>query len=225
MMEQSCEPLLLVFPCSLPHTMQSLGHPLPALGRSSVRFHDVLLGHGPFLHHLRRWCFHPLCSAASPVLCPCSTPRWRACLDCAFGFPNRSGGRVGLRMPTRSLGSRACSFSTCVWLLDYAGPDENSRCRFRQCGLPVASTRSAPGIRFSKLDSSPVDASVYTSPGTSRHPAQDLRSRWFATPFLWGSFIPDCTPVYPDACTPSPSRLGSMILDSRGLPIRAREQA
>jgi hypothetical protein len=64
----------------------------------------------------------------------------------------------------------------------------------------LASTRSAPGIRFSKLDSSPVDASVYTSPGTSRHPAQDSRSRWFATPFLWGSFIPDCTPVYPDDC-------------------------
>jgi len=58
------------------------------------------------------------------------------------------------------------------------------------------------------FDSSPVDASVYASPGTSRHPAQDLRSRWFATPFSWGSFIPDCTPVYPDACAPSRSRLG-----------------
>src|SRR6266436_4665858 len=103
-------------------------------------------------------------------------------------------------MPARSLGSRACSFSTCAWLLDYAGPDGDSRYCPRQCCLPVGSTRSAPGISFSKLDSSPVNASVYTSPGTSRHPAQDSRSRWFATPFLWGSFIPDCTPVYPDAC-------------------------
>jgi hypothetical protein len=182
--------------------MQPLGHPLSALRRSSVRFHDVLLGHGPSLHHLRRRPFRPPCSAAFQVLCPCSTPRWRACPDCAFGFPDRSGRRVGYRMPARSLGSRACSFSTCVRLLDYAGPDgDDSRLRFRQCRLPVASTRSAPGIRFSKLDSSPVDASVYTSPGTSRHPAQDSRSRWFATPFLWGSFIPDCTPVYPDDCT------------------------
>ena len=106
------------------------------------------------------------------------------------------------RMPARSLGSRACSFSTCSWLLDYAGPDVNSRLRSRQCGLPVASTRSAPELRFSKLNSRPVDASVYASPGTSRHPAQDSRSRWFATPFLWGSFIPDYTPVYPDACAP-----------------------
>src|SRR6202790_1154141 len=206
MMEQSGEPLLPVFPCSLPHTMQSLGHPFPALGRTSVRFHDVLLGHGPSLHHLRRRCFHRPCSAASLVVCPCSTPRRCTCLDCAFGFPGRSRSRVGRRIPVRSLGSRACSFSTCVRLLDYAGPDEDSRYRFRQCGLPVRSTRSAPGMRFSKLDSSPVDASVYTSPGTSRHPAQDMRSRWFATPFLWGSFIPDYTPVYPDDCTPLRSR-------------------
>ena len=116
-------------------------------------------------------------------------------------------------IPARSLGSRACSFSTCVRLLDYAGPDGDSRCRFRQCGLPVVSTRSAPGLRFSKLDSSPVDASVYTSPGPSRHPAQDLRSRWFATPFLWGSLIPDCTPVYPDDCAPSRSRLGKHVFN------------
>src|SRR5260370_12799567 len=107
-------------------------------------------------------------------------------------------------MPARSLGSRACSVSTCAWLLDYAGPDGDSRYCPRQCFLPVGSTRSAPGISFSKLDSSPVNASVYTSPGTSRHPAQDSRSRWFATPFLWGSFIPDCTPVYPDACASFP---------------------
>ena len=104
------------------------------------------------------------------------------------------------RKSARSLGSRACSFSTCSWLSDYAGSDGNSRLRSRQCGLPVASTRSASGLRFSKLNSRPVDASVYASPGTSRHPAQDSRSRWFAIPFLWGSFLPDCTPVYPDDC-------------------------
>lgn len=128
------------------------------------------------------------------------------------------------RMPARSLGSRAYSFSTCVWLLDYAGPAGNSRLRSRQCGLPVVSTRSAPGLRFSKLDSSPVDASVYTSPGTSRHPAQDLRSRWFATPFLWGSFIPDYTPVYPDGCARSRGRFrGGHRCWAGGQPARKPE--
>ncbi len=118
------------------------------------------------------------------------------------------------RMPARSLGSRACSFSTCSWLLDYAGPDRNSRLRSCQCGLPVRSTRSAPEMRFSKLDSRPVDASVYASPGTSRRPAQDSRSRWFATPFSWGSFIPYCTPVYPDDCACWRARLGRCGINS-----------
>src|SRR5260370_32284184 len=54
MMEQGGEPLLLVFPSSLPHTTHSLGHPFPALCQACVGFHDVLLGHGPSLHHLRR---------------------------------------------------------------------------------------------------------------------------------------------------------------------------
>ena len=46
--EQSGNRSCLFFRALWPHTMQSLGHPLPALGRSSVRFHDVLLGHGAF---------------------------------------------------------------------------------------------------------------------------------------------------------------------------------
>src|SRR6516165_8673159 len=73
MVEQSGEPLLLVCPCSFPHTVQTLGHSFPALGRPSVSFHDVLLGHGPSLHHLRPGRFLPLCSAVSLV----SGRRWR----------------------------------------------------------------------------------------------------------------------------------------------------
>ena len=151
-----------------------------------------------------------LCSGASQVLCSGSTPGWRACPDYAFGFPDRSGAS-SRRMPARSLGSRACSFSTCVRLCDYAGPDGSSRFALPPVWPSLGSTWSAPGLRFSKLNSSPVDASVYTSPGTSRHPAQDSRSRWFAIPFLWSSFIPDCTPVYPDAFTPSRSRLSTQF--------------
>jgi len=72
-------------------------------------------------------------------------------------------------------------------------------------------------LRFSKLNSRPVDASVYASPGTSRHPAQDSWSRWFAIPFLWGSFIPDYTPVYPDDCAPCRSRLRNARRSGHGL--------
>ncbi len=200
---------LFVLPRSLAHTMYPLGHPFPTLSWLFVGFH-VLRSHRPSLHRLRRRCFHRLCSAASQVLRRCSTPSLRSCTDCAFGFPCRSGGWLapGYR---RGLSVLACpegpGFSTCSWLLDYAGPAGNSRSRSPQYCLPVVSTRSAPDMRFSKLDSRPVDASVYASPGASRPPAQDSRPRWFATPFLQGSFIPYCTPVYPDDCASLRARL------------------
>ena len=109
--------------------------------------------------------------------------------------------RRGLSVLARAVSRRAPGSWTTP------GLTKASRLRSRQCGLPVTSTRSAPELRFSKLNSRPVDASVYPSPGTSRHPAQDSRSRWFATPFSWGSFIPDCTPVYPDHCACSRATL------------------
>ncbi len=131
-------------------------------------------------------------------------------------------GLVNRWMPTRSPGSRACSFSACQGSRTTPGPSgtQTLRCRPFRCGLPVASTRSAPGLRFSKLNSPPADASGYTSPGPSRIPAQDSRSRWFATPFLQGSFIPYCTPVYPGDCARSRARLRNGSLGLQG-PARA----
>ncbi len=53
MVEQSGEPLLLSSLCCLPHTVQSLGHAAPALGRVHVRLNDVLLSLRPSLSDLR----------------------------------------------------------------------------------------------------------------------------------------------------------------------------
>src|SRR6516162_4136988 len=53
MVEQSGEPLLLPFLCCLPHTVQPLGHALPALCRVHVRLNDVLLRLCPSLPSLR----------------------------------------------------------------------------------------------------------------------------------------------------------------------------
>ncbi len=53
MVKQSSEPFLLPFPCCLSHTVQSLGHALPALCRVHVRLNDVLLRLCPSLHKLR----------------------------------------------------------------------------------------------------------------------------------------------------------------------------
>ena len=111
------------------------------------------------------------------------------------------GCRRGLSVLARAVSRRAYGSWTTLGL---PRTRDIVRCNV---AFPLGAHSLRHRLRFSKLDSSPVDASVYTSPGTSRHPAQDSRSRWFATPFLWGSFIPDYTPVYPDACAPSPSRL------------------
>ena len=199
MVEQGREPFRFVLPRSFAHTIQSLGHPFSTLCWLVVRLPGVLLGQGPSLRNLRL----PL----PRVLFGCfvgNTPLFDSSLACLHGLcfwlpvPIRwlvgPGCRRGLSVLARAVSRRAHGSWTTP------GLTRNSRLRSPQCGLPDASTRSAPGMRFSKLDSRPVDASVYASPGTSRHPAQDSRSRWFATPFLWGSFIPDCTPVYPDAC-------------------------
>jgi hypothetical protein len=49
----------------------------------------------------------------------------------------------------------------------------------------------------------PAGAPANASPAMSPPPARDSRSGWFATPFLWGSCIPDFLPVYPGAFAPS----------------------
>jgi len=53
MVEQSGESFLLPFLCCLPHTVQSLGHALPALCRTHVRLNDVLLSLRPSLPSFR----------------------------------------------------------------------------------------------------------------------------------------------------------------------------
>src|SRR6266705_7202137 len=54
MVEQSGEPLLPSFLCCLPHTVQPLGHALPARCRVHVRLNDVLPHLRPSLPSLRR---------------------------------------------------------------------------------------------------------------------------------------------------------------------------
>ena len=51
-----------------------------------------------------------------------SSPAFMHGLSFSLPVPIRWAGKP--RMPARSLGSRACSFSTCSWLLDYAGSNQ-----------------------------------------------------------------------------------------------------
>ena len=52
---------------------------------------------------------------------------------------------------------------------------------------------------ISELNGWPACAPVNASPATSRPPAHDSGSSWFATPCLYGSFVRDSMPVYPGA--------------------------
>ena len=102
-----------------------------------------------------------------------------------------------------------------------SGPAEE-KCLRRPCGylVGIASGKwAAIGLGPSK-----ARASVNASPAMSPAPAHDSRSGWFATPFLWGSFIPDFPPVYPGAFALPLNVLKSLSLkgpDSRYEPLVA----
>ncbi len=54
MVEQGSEPFLFPFPCCFTHTVQPLGHAVPALCREHAWLTDVLLHLRPSLPRLRR---------------------------------------------------------------------------------------------------------------------------------------------------------------------------
>jgi hypothetical protein len=86
MAEQRGEPFLLSFPCGLPHTVQPLGHAVPALCRVHVRLNEVLPRLRPSLPSLRRIAF---AGAQSSAALRSANFNWRArafiretCLQC-----------------------------------------------------------------------------------------------------------------------------------------------
>lgn len=107
---------------------------------------------------------------------------------------------VGLEMVERLLDARGRKAGLWVgrWVVT---PDlrSDSRCRSRRCCLPVTSTRSATELRFSKLNSRPVDAPCLHFTRHLAAPGARLGVRMVRY-YLWGSFSPGYTPVCPDDC-------------------------
>src|SRR2546428_14057666 len=112
MVEQSGEPFLLSFLCCLPHTVQSLGHALPALCRVHVRLSDVLPRLRPFLPSLRGR-LPSLVRLVHQVLRHSPTSPARTCPPCGL-WPSRTGLDRQTKACWRSPGSRACCFSACA---------------------------------------------------------------------------------------------------------------
>jgi len=82
--------------------------------------------------------------------------------------------------------------------------------RSRRYCLPVVSTRSAPELRFeaqfpARRCLCPRFTRLLAAPGAR------LEVKMVRYSFLWGSFIPDYTPVYPDDCACLRARLVGVI--------------
>src|SRR5208337_609178 len=184
MVEQSGEPLLLSFLCCFPHTVQPLGHALPALCRVHVRLSDVL-----------------------PRLCP-SLPSLRGRLPFLVRLVHRYYGTVrllrhvhvrraacGLRGPVLIVRPRRAGdlpvlvhvVSQRARVLRLRRTEQSTR-DYRGCCvaflLSERSRRPVPSAFRSSI-SRPTDTSVYASNDTSRYHLQDSRPGWIrCSPFL-----------------------------------------
>src|SRR5229473_1993445 len=211
MVEQSGEPLLLSFLCCLPHTVQSLGHALPALCRVHVRLNDVLPRLYPSLPSLRR----RLSSLVRLV------HRYYGAVRLLQHVHVRRAA-CGLRGPALIIKPRRTGD---LPVLVHVVSQRARVLRLRRTDNPLAMYVAAvlpssysewsrhPDLRaFRSSIAPPTDASVYASRNTSRCPLQDSRSGWIryflscralASP-SWVEDWRDTPKVQPISCSPFP---------------------
>ena len=174
---------------------------------------DVLLGPGPSLQILRRRLpalVRTLRGYYGPVRLLGGVRVGRA----ACAFPHRPA--TSRQAPPRSPGSRAGSFLTCTGSPTAPGSPAACDSATVDMAFPFCPQGRHPNLGISRLNRRPASASVNASPAMSPSPAHDSRSAWFATPSLWGSFIPYSPPVYPGAFEQTPiPRLTSVLLPAR----------
>ena len=179
---------------------------------------DVLLGPGPSLQILRRRLpalVRTLRGYYGPVRLLGGVRVGRA----ACAFPHRPA--TSRQAPPRSPGSRAGSFLTCTGSPTAPGSPAACDSATVDMAFPFCPQGRHPNLGISRLNRRPASASVNASPAMSPSPAHDSRSAWFATPSLWGSFIPYSPPVYPGAFGQRPPRSFSGAAGSQRHRVRA----
>ena len=134
-----------------------------------------------------------------------------ACMSGLRLSPSRTG--LLAQTPRRPPGSRACCFSTCM-----GSPTTPGRRPTRdltpvlRVGFPSSEQGRRPEVRLrSSIPSPPMPLSTLRQPPRD-DPRKTRGQDGFATPFLWGSFIPDNMPVYPGALNLRPSCLAIPVL-------------
>ena len=176
---------------------------------------DVLLGPGPSLQILRRR-FPALVRTLRGYYGPVRLLGGVRVGRAAVAFPHRPA--TSRQAPPRSPGSRAGSFLTCTGSPTAPGSSAASDSAAVDMAFPFCPQGRHPNLGISRLNRRPASASVNASPAMSPSPAHDSRSAWFATPSLWGSFIPNSPPVYPGAFG-QPAASGHFT-DIQGVEIR-----
>src|SRR6266702_8474017 len=202
MVEQSGEPLLFSFLCCLPHTVQPLGHALPALCRVHVRLNDVLLRLCPSLPSLRG----KLPSLVRPVHRLYGTVRLLRHVLVRIAA-------CGLRGPALIVRPRRAGD---LPVLVHVVSQRARVLRLRRTEQPLAFSAAAvlpssysewsrhPDLRaFRSSMAPPTGASVYASRNTSRCPQQDSRLGWIRY------FLSCRALASPTTCRFSPALSGS----------------
>ena len=198
MVEQRGEPRPLVPTCCFTHTVQVAQLAGPALSPGRGRLPDVLLGRSPSLHALRR-CLLTLVRTLRRYYATVRLPtdvhvglRAHGLLQPARRiFPD--GHRWGLPVLARGVSMHAWGLRLrrVLRILAMAHPPVLPSAMRNDVGTLVAI--------ISQLNTLPACAPVNASMAASRLATHDSGSGWFATPFLYDSFIHNSTPVYPGA--------------------------
>jgi hypothetical protein len=151
MVEQGSEPFLPSFPCCFSHTVQPLGHALPALCRVHVWLHGVLLHLCPSLPNLRQSVrsFVRLVHRYYGTVRLLQHVRVRIAVYGLRGPAYLNKQRRARDLPVLvHVVSLACAGS-----IDYAGPDNHSRIsRLPYCLPPTHHGVGILNCDFSKLD-------------------------------------------------------------------------
>src|SRR5713226_6045471 len=205
MVEQCGEPLLLSFLCCFSHTVQPLGHALPALCRVHVRLNDVLPRLRPFLPSLRR----RLPSLVRLVHRYCGTVRLLQHVHVRRAVYDLRGPALIIRP------RRAGDLPVLVHVVSQRARVLRLRGTDSPLAIGVAAVLPSsysewsrpPDLRaFRSSIAPPTDASIYASRNTSRCPPQDLRPGWIRY------FLSRRALASPTTCRFSPAHSGLPVI-------------
>src|SRR5215469_2540066 len=192
--QERCEPQLLILPCCLTYPLQLTGRVFPARCPGRVLLWRVPFGQPLSLHPLRRRLsgfVRGLPRYCGAVRLPKSVRHRRASLD----FPTRP--RATAAQGGLGISRFPCEVSPYVLgVSDRAGLWHTSRYRYARWCLPLSPTASAPRSKFlTRLNTRPARSPVNASTLPLRAAPHDSGPMWVARPLSYDFCIHYTSPV------------------------------